>query len=456
MENNANQQFGSGGDWGEQERGILGVFQRNRVTIKGLLVGFMVLLLLIPVAFVLDLVHEREQRQTEVREEISSKWAHNQHLAGPLLEVPYENVYVNQNGKTVTEEKLAYFLPEQLTVKADIQPRPRKRGNYEAILYQSKIHLEGKFSSIPVSSVGLQESSLKWEKAKLRFSISDMRGLEQQATLQMGNKSAFFVPDIHPSLDGKGLSLELSKIDSTPASIRQGFGFAIQLSLKGSSSLFVTPTASNSSVFMTSSWKHPSFDGDFLPSSDPVISDSGFQAKWTILAQNAGLPAAWKDEKISLTSSSMGVRLLQPNDGYSRTIRAAKYGILFIGLSFGIFFFLELRQKKQVHPVQYLLVGLSLVVFYTLLLSISEILHFNLAYIIAATATISLIGIYVYSVFDSKKVGFLFSGVLLALYSFMFFLLSTEEHSLLIGSVGIFCMVGLFMYLSRRVNWNKQ
>ena len=152
-------------------------------------------------------------------------------------------------------------------------------------------------------------------------------------------------------------------------------------------------------------------------------------------------------------SYSFGVSMVQPADQYAKTMRSVKYAILFIGLTFSLFFIVELMQQRPVHPVQYILVGLALVIFYTLLLSLSEFVLFDNAYFIAATSTILLITLYAKGHFASWKIAGLFALVLNMLYSFIFVLIRLEDTALLVGSIGLFVVLALVMYASRKVNW---
>jgi inner membrane protein len=229
----------------------------------------------------------------------------------------------------------------------------------------------------------------------------------------------------------------------------------MDVKIKGSEQLHFQPYAGNSRFTLKSDWKNPSFDGSDLPS-QRAINDSGFVATWNFNKANLSFGTVLKDFKLDPGSLSFGVTLVQPADGYAKTDRSIKYAILFIGLTFSLFFIIELLQKKPIHPVQYVLIGLALIIFYTLLLSMSEFIAFDLAYFIAALATILLISFYAYGHFKSFKTASVFGGVLVLLYGFTFVLIRLEDTALLLGSVGLFIILAIAMYASRKVNWYGQ
>jgi inner membrane protein len=238
----------------------------------------------------------------------------------------------------------------------------------------------------------------------------------------------------------------------TADQLSKDLAFSMNIQLKGSGQLHFLPLSDNSHIQLKSSWPDPSFDGSSLPRQREV-SDTGFDAEWSF--NKANMPILDQILKTDANRESMafGVSMIQPADQYAKTNRSIKYAILFIGLTFAMFFIIELMQKKNVHPVQYLLVGLALIIFYTLLLSISEYLGFNIAYAIAAGATIALVGMYAGSLFSSVKTSFVLSLFMALLYGFIYVLIQLEDTALLAGSIGLFIILAVAMYFSRRINW---
>ncbi|MDO8897207.1 MAG: cell envelope integrity protein CreD, partial [Bacteroidales bacterium] len=232
----------------------------------------------------------------------------------------------------------------------------------------------------------------------------------------------------------------------------QNIDFSFKLSLKGSQKLYFTPLGKVTDIDITSSWVNPSFNGAFLP--DPRdVSEDGFSAQWNVLHLNRNYPQQWAGSSYSVKESSFGVDLLLPVDNYQKTYRTARYAILFIGFTFLVFFFIEVLKKVFIHPVQYILVGIALVVFFTLLLSISEYLRFNHAYIVSAIATLSLVAAYVKAIIKNLRLTGLIVGILFILYSFIYVILQLQDLALLIGSIGVFVILALVMYFSRKIDW---
>jgi inner membrane protein len=433
------------------ETQITGFLQRNRVTIKGFLVGILILVLLIPTAFIYELILERKGRQAEVSAEVSSKWAGSQTISGPFLMIPYDEEIKDQAGKIQLIRHHAYFLPEDLKINGTIVPEIRSRSIYKVVLYKTTLRVNGNFSSARFADVGINLDKLILNQALLCFGLSDNRGIQEQLAINWNGDSKSFNAGVPKNaLINSGVSVPIS---IAAEEINRTFSFDMQLQLRGSEFLFFSPLGKQTEVTLNSPWKNPSFDGKFLPASQKV-SEQGFTAYWKILHFNREFPQSWIDNEINIQSSSFGLNLLQPNDAYGKTLRSVKYAILFISLTFCLYFFLELFQKRTVHPMQYILVGLALCIFYTLLLSISEYLDFNLSYGISATATMLLIALYTKSLFAKWKIAVLFGVFLGLLYAFIFILIQLQDGALLFGSIGLFILLAIVMFYSKQIDWN--
>jgi inner membrane protein len=417
------------------------------LTFKGFITGFLILLMMIPALMVQDLVAERKIRQQEVITEVSSKWADAQVITGPYLSVPYSQTMDAGNGKTTVVEKTMVILPEMLEVKGNIEPQFKKRGIYQVALYRSDCNLNGFFMLKEAASA--PGETIHWDAATLCLGFSDTRGIETQPTANfMGTEYPFGAGMPNSLLGSKGASIAVNLSDISPD---QKLSFNIPVKLRGSESLQIIPIGKTTSVRLTSPWTSPSYTGKFLPDHTP--SDSGFDAKWNVLHFNRDFPQVWKNQKFVAEDFAFGFSLLQPTDHYAKTMRSVKYAILFIGLTFGFFFLLEAMQGHRVHPVQYILTGIALVVFYTLLLSFGEVIDFNKAYAIAAIATTLLITTYGRHLFAGWKNACILGGFLGALYGFIFILIQLEDTSLLAGSIGLFVLVAIAMHLSRKIKW---
>ncbi|MFT3703834.1 MAG: cell envelope integrity protein CreD [Agriterribacter sp.] len=423
----------------------------NKLTIKGLIVGCLILIMMIPTISISNLVSERAQRQGEVATEVSSKWAKEQTVTGPVLVIPYQETVKDNDGKLSVVKEYAYFLPEHLKINGKLLPEIRHRSIFAIAVYRADIKLEGDFAPLQPERLNIAQEKMLLNEAYISFGLNDFRGIEDQLSIQWNANSYVFnagLPDY--SIIPNGLN---APVVLTPENIAATNSFSMQLRLKGSERLAFVPIGKTTEAHFSSTWTNPSFDGNFLPVAPPVITDDGFNADWKVQHLNRNYPQSWKNEKQDLIPSAFGITLLQPVDSYSKTMRSVKYAILFIALTFGLYFFIEILQKKTVHPVQYVLVGIALSIFYTLLLSISEYISFNSSYLIASTATILLITLYTKSLFGTWKIASLFGALLLMLYSFIFILIQLQDGALLFGSIGLFILLAIVMYYSRRIDW---
>ncbi|HEX5554936.1 MAG TPA: cell envelope integrity protein CreD [Chitinophagaceae bacterium] len=427
-------------------------WQKNRLVIKAAFIGILTLLLLIPTAFIAMLINDRQSRHDKAIGEVSGKWAAPQTLSGPILVIPYKSWYRDDKGNRVAETKQAYFLPDSLRVNGVIQPEKRYRGIYEVMLYRSNLRVEGRFSALKPSMLKIPAGDWLGDQAYLMMGMDDMRGIENQVALTWNGSTRYFSPGLpENAVLTQGI---YSPLPLDPSSLENGtFDFSIQLRLKGSGELEVVPLGKSTRVDLRSSWPTPSFTGSFLPDSRQVTAH-GFRAEWTIFNLNRNLPQRWTDGHYDLKASRFGVSLMLPVDMYQKTMRCVKYAILIIALTFMVFFLVETSRNNPVHPFQYVLVGFALCIFYTLLLSLSEYLHFGWAYWIAAAATTGLVSLYSSWLFRRGKAPWLIGTALLVLYGFIFTLAQLQDFSLLIGSVGLFIALALVMYFSRRINWH--
>lgn len=420
----------------------------NKILVKGLTTGVLILAMLIPTLFISNLVSEREQRQKEVVQEVSNKWATAQTVTGPYLSIPYTVKEKDEKGKEIISAHRFFVLPDEINVNGTITPEERKRSIYNVLLYKSKITGVGNFViQIPKD---VDPSSVDFSKAEICMGLSDFKGIEEKLSINFADKNYELAPGLSSNvLDTIGLS---APVNLTSADLGKNVGFNVQLKLKGSEQLHFVPLSGNSKFSLQSNWANPAFDGNSLPN-ERQVNDSGFKAAWVFNKANLPFGTVLKDLNLNKKNLAFGVAMLQPADQYAKTSRSIKYAILIIGLSFSLFFITELLQKKPLHPVQYVLIGIALIIFYTLLLSISEFLLFDTAYLIASIATILLIAAYLQGHFKNWKTSGLFVLVLSALYGFIFILIRLEDTALLVGSIGLFIVLTLVMMASRKINW---
>lgn len=425
-------------------------WQRNSVMIKAMVVGFLVLVLLIPSAFIQELVRERKQRQEEVVQEVSSKWALAQTFTGPFIAVPYTEDEADEKGKVFAIKKMAYFLPEQLNVNGKLVPEIRNRSIFKVALYKTDLNISGSFSPVNVKALGIDPATVNWADVRICFGLSDNRGIAEQVMLNWKGVNTELEPSLpNNDISSTGINALIVNTDALQA---EAHSFSMNLKLNGSEQLYFTPLGKQTTVVLNSSWKDPSFEGKYLPKQNP-IKDTGFSAKWEVSHFQREIPQSWTEKKPAIAESGFGVRLLQANDSYGKTMRSVKYALLFIALTFCIYFFIELIKKKNVHPLQYILVGMALCIFYTLLLSISEYLGFDLAYLIASLATVLLIALYTKSLFHEWSIAGAFFLFLSMLYGFIYILIRLQDGALLFGSIGLFILLALVMYYSKKIDW---
>lgn len=418
--------------------------KRYAIGIKAILIGILVMLLLIPTAMIMGLISERERRQTEATEEVSGKWGGMQTITGPVIVIPY----VVKPGET----GVAMFLPDKLTVNGELMPEIRKRGIYEVAVYSSHLQISGSFSPLDIAGLHIAPEDLLLKDAYLAIGVTDMRGIYNQAQLQWNNQQFIFNPGVANLLAPSGMQTKIPlALENDSLS---GGNFSVNLDLRGAGQIYFSPVGKSTTVNLNSSWTHPSFDGAFLPNQHNV-HEKGFTAAWQVSHLNRNFPQSFTGGKVDIHTADFGVALFMPVDGYQQSTRAVKYAILIIGLTFLVFYFIELLQRYSVHPLQYILIGVALCIFYTLLIALAEQLNFQLAYLISALLTLGLVTAYSASVFRSSRMAAGIGGILMILYGFIYVIIRSEDQALLMGSLGLFIILAVVMYFSRKIKWNE-
>lgn len=449
--------------------------ERYSTTIKAVAVGILTLMLLIPLAMVQSLIRERQNTRQGAVQDITSKWGGEQTVTGPCLVIPYEETTIEDKKEIVVKRNLL-VLPETLDTKITTQVEKRRRGIYDASVYSSDLSLSGQFDLSVISRQNVQPSQIRWNDAKLIIGLSDLKGIKENVSLQSNGQTINFEPGIPVenleagsgiaavSVSDKfavpyelftvGLNVKIDSLIKPGSDLQEVLPFVVSLKMNGSEGLYIVPIGKTTTADIKSDWATPSFDGEFLPQTRK-IDKTGFSAQWKVLDLNRSFGQVIRTDNSNainqMASSRFGVRFIQAVDQYQQNMRSVKYAILIILLTFVAVFFIELLQKKSVNPFQYILVGLALVLFYTLLLSISEVLGFNLAYLVAATMTTLLIMAHMGSILKSRKQGLLIGALLAFLYLFIFILIQMESYALLVGSLGLFAFLAVIMYYSKKV-----
>lgn len=431
---------------------------RDSVIWKMLVIGLLVLALWIPLGMVRSLVYERQQRRDTVVREVASTWGNSQVLGGPLLTVPYQVHVRDEKGVVTTWTHLAHFLPETLKIDGTVVPEPRSRGIFDVVVYRADLRGSGTFTRPSFQSWDVPPADVLWDQAFLTIGIPDMRGIRRGTELTWGERRLPLEPGgSEAGVWASGLRVAIPNLGQGAAGESYAFGF--DLSINGSGDLSFLPFGKQTTVALKSSWPAPSFAGAFLPETRKV-TPQGFEAVWNVAYFGRSYPQQWRTPeaeqiapKTAIDASAFGVDLFLPVDAYQKTERSVKYGLLFLLLTFLTFFLYEVFSPFALHPVQYLLVGSALCLFYLLLLSISEHASFGMAYAIASAATIALIGGYSLAILRGRIRALVMSAVLALLYGYLYVLLQSEDYALLLGAIGLFLILALVMYVTRRIDW---
>ncbi|HEU0225082.1 MAG TPA: cell envelope integrity protein CreD [Steroidobacteraceae bacterium] len=428
---------------------------RHSQTLRLLTVGLLVILLQIPVSMIGGQVSERQLRGSEAVEEVSSKWGRRQVLSGPVLVVPYtlRSSVTDDAGRTThsTQARNAYFLPQVLEVSGNVATEQRRRGIFAVTVYQLTATLTGRFTRPDFSSLGLEPHSIGWDRAQLVIGISDTRAIQRETAVTWAGVATDFLPgtasfDAAPS----GIHAVVAFPQAT-----ESVDFTLPLELHGSQGVYFTPFGQGTQVELQSNYPHPSFQGNWLPG-EREIGDGGFTARWTIPFLGRSFPQAWTDrDDMSgpIEGSQFGVNFLDPVDHYRMAERSIKYASLFILLTFAALWLFEVRAAVRVHPIQFLMLGGALCLFYLLLLALSEHMAFGLAYALASVAVVAMVAAYGVVVLRGIGKASTVATVVALLYAYLYVLLVNEDYALLIGSIGLFAILGLIMYATRKVDW---
>jgi len=429
----------------------------NSSTLKLLGIGFILLILLIPIEMVRDIIQERQYYQFDVQQEITSSWGHEQVIEGPVLTVPYEVTTFVRTTEDKTEEiktrHFAHFLPETLDYSGALNIDTLHRGIYSVNVYTANMKISGSFAEQSVEDWQNENVEILWDKCQISIGIPDQRGVQEELFLNWNDEKVAFSSGIkYQGLIKEGVSALIDLSDSTNRSC----AFNMDLELRGSNRFGLSPLGKVSTANISSSWKDPKYFGEFPPDYRNDPNESGFEAKWKILHLNRSIPQSFIDVNFNSNQYVYGVEIFEEVGEYRKTERSAKYAVLFIALTFVTFFFIQIIRKVQLHALQFIIVGLALCLFYVLLLSLSEYIGFNWAYAIAASAVVVQITWYVKHIFNNSKLSIIVMAILGLLYFFIFTLVQLANYSLLMGSIGLFIVMGVLMYMSRNLDWSKK
>ncbi|MBN1664060.1 MAG: cell envelope integrity protein CreD [Deltaproteobacteria bacterium] len=421
---------------------------KSSITLKIFSVGILILLLLIPAGMVQNLISERQSRRDSVVNEICQKWGAHQTITGPFITVPFKIFFKDNNGKTQFNLNYLHILPETLNVTGEIKPEVRYRSLFEAVLYNIKLQFNGNFKLPPKSQLNIDQTNILWDKAYLSLGITDMRGIQDQVIINFNGAVYNASPGLKTAdLADAGVGMLIG-----PLKPNEPNNFTFALNLNGSEQISFIPVGESNTIKIKSNWPSPSFNGAFLPITREVQKD-GFYANWKILHLNRNYPQFWEGSQYKVAPSAFGLQLILTANIYQKSTRLAKYSVMFLVFTFAAFFFSEIINKRRVHPIQYILIGLAILLFYTLVLSLSEHMHFNYAYILSATAVTFMITGYAKAIVSNSKFALTILGILAILYSYLFIILQLEDYALIMGSIGLLVILAVVMYMTRKINW---
>ena len=451
---------------------------RQSISLKILFIVLLSLILLIPDMIIYSLNDERADRQKETTQEISKSWSGPQLLSGPIISIPY--ITKNRQNKD-SIGGIIRLLPATLNACADIKSQTLSRSIYETTVYNADVTIDGEFDMHALKATGIPVDRILFNKAYVTVGIGDLKGVESINPIKIGHTEytldgtsdedvyvnlTFSNNTDYTEFSDTGYEMEVIDIDdytsSTSGCMQASISidsitatripYSIDMHIRGSQSLGVTPIGAESKISMTGICKSPSFGGMVIPTERSVDADS-FSAKWLVNSINRDYPQAFiGDKPYKISRSAVVTNMLVPVDRYQKTSRAMKYAIIVILLTFISVLFAEIIMKHPINMFQYLLIGLALILFYSLLLSLSEHMRFGLSYLIAAAMTIGLISIYMLGVVRSKRVSITIGVVLTIIYTFIYVLLCLETYALLTGSIGLFIALATIMYASIKIN----
>ena len=442
---------------------------RASLTVKMFTIGFLILILLIPLFFIQNLIQERAYRKESTINEINKKWGSNLILSGPIVKIPYidyiETIKIDDNTQKTFHEKVAktqyaYFLPEKLNIDTKADAIKKGYSIYETSVYNAQINANGLFT-LPLFSKDIPKENILWDQAIIMIQTTNLKGIKNEVTLKLGDSTLKFMPRFMEQQNNNvSTTFQTLESDLLTASLfdqHDAIPFSFTMSVKGSKGIHFIPIGKETIVDMKSNWKAPSFNGNFLPEEDSTsnIDENGFKAHWNIFHTNRQFEQQFFGHLPDVSEFSFGVELIVPLDEYQKSERSTKYGLMIISLTFLVFFIIQAVSKINIHPFQYLMIGLALTMFYTLLISISEHESFLKGYLIAGIAVVTLISLYTKSVLKMWKFSLLVFCSLSSLYTFVFVIIQLENYALLVGSIGLFIILSLVMYFSRKIDWSN-
>jgi inner membrane protein len=434
-------------------------------TAKMMLVGLLTLVLLIPLEYVKNLISERSFRKKESVNEVTQLWGKDVQFYGPTLRVPYKTYEeyntTNEKTKIVTVQKkaiiqYAYFFPDKLINHTNAKKiTSLKRGIYNNVVFKAEMKFDGNFNKPNYEKLGIKPEDMLWDQSTIIVKTTNLKSVKSDLKFKIENQTLDFESKSSEEDTLYG-TLETTQFDYNALAKNGNLQFNFHMNYNGSNSIKFIPIGKTTVVNIDSDWHSPSFEGTFAANdTTKIINNKGFHADWKILDINRSFSQQYISKLPNLDEYTFGVKLIETVDEYQQNERASKYGFLVIGLTFLIFFLIQSISKLNIHIFQYTMLGLALIMFYTLLISITEHSSFAIAYLIASISVISMIIFYSISILKNKKFPLFIGLSLSSLYAFIYVIIQLENYALLVGSIGLFLILGAIMYFSKQIDWGK-
>ena len=460
----------------------------NSLGLKLIIVCALVMLMAIPAMFISYIAFERSSRADEVMAEVSQRYGGEQFITGPMIVAPYNSYY--DDGTLSETGHYAVFAEHGKAEFKDMVTTVRKRSLFKVPTYDAKAVLGASFGAVD-ENLDIGNAKVDWSKAKIIVALSDVRGLTRDVTLRLpsGEQRKFHPANLSESasiprphvyksgvpamrVDGRVIAKEnvhrrfgwLQNYDevnylSVPigdlVSKGAGFDVSVDMAVSGARRLGVTPFAQSTEVNMSSDWADPGFEGGFPPLARD-ISEAGFSANWSVPYLRRGIRAHGKAHSLGALNAPdklMTVQLVSTQNPYQTVNRALKYSVLFIGMVFLAYFLFEVLVGVQVHPAQYILIGLTQSIFYLLLLAFSERIGFGAAFAVSSAATVIATAAYAGAVFGDRKYIARAGAVFAVVYGLLYCLMRMQDFALMIGALASFLAIAATMYLTRNMDW---
>ncbi|KAA5824065.1 cell envelope integrity protein CreD [Algibacter amylolyticus] len=442
-----------------------GHWLKTSITARMLMVGFLVIILLVPLSYINSLINERAFRQKDVVNEINKKWGNDVLVYGPILKLPYktysETKTFNEKTKTYFKEtqthiKYAYIFPEHLNATVDVNSKTLKRGNFESAVFTTTMDFTGNYIPVDLTAKGIKQEDIVWNEASIIIKTSNLKGIKSEVQIKLEDKAYSFETNFNQNTNSRLDVLESALIKNEDLFKTKNTPFSFSMTFNGSRQIELIPIGKTTTMHMNSNWADPSFMGNYLPNDETKsITKDGFKADWKILHINRAFSQQHLKSIPKLSQFAFGTKFMVMVDEYQKSERSAKYGFLVIGLTFLVFFLIQTLSKIHIHPFQYLMIGLALTMFYTLLVSLSEHSNFLKAYVISGASVIVLITLYSKSILKTFKFPIFIGLSLTGLYAFIYVIIQLENYALLVGSIGLFLILAIVMFVSRKIDWHN-